>query len=248
MNLTTDPDRPLSWFRFEAEFATSPRIGTLPEYTQLVLVWAMCATARRVVPCSDADFAWWTRSDLARIEEAKRLLLDSGLITDEWVPTDWHRCQPPTDRTNAERQRRHRERQKEVTNVPADNPEDRNAVTNALLTPAQDRTGQDRQDITDRTGQDTVTAANRHTAQPLSSGLPPVLKSIVPLQDPFPRTVNAGKRKTDDFEAINDRIAKLVNEAGIPASDTDALAKLAGVTEKQARVAVNQLRDRRRLA
>ena len=152
MNLTTDPDRPLSWFRFEAEFATSPRIGTLPEYTQLVLVWAMCATARRVVPCSDADFAWWTRSDLARIEEAKRLLLDSGLITDEWVPTDWHRCQPPTDRTNAERQRRHRERQKEVTNVPADNPEDRNAVTNALLTPTQDRTGQTGHNRQDRTG------------------------------------------------------------------------------------------------
>jgi hypothetical protein len=56
-----------------------------------------------------------------------------------------------------------------------------------------------------------------------------------------------GRRKSEDFEAINDRIAKLVNNGGIQASDTGALARAAGVTERQARVAVGQLRDRKRL-
>jgi hypothetical protein len=54
-------------------------------------------------------------------------------------------------------------------------------------------------------------------------------------------------RKYGDFETINDTVAKLIQQGGCKASDVGAIAKAASISERQARTAIRQLRDRGRV-
>lgn len=240
MSVTTiDPDKPLAWFRFDAAFADSPRIRQLPDQVQLAYVLALCAAARRIAPCSDEDFAWWSRWTLEVVASCKRQLVAAELVTDEWLPSDWDRHQPTADATNAERQRRWRERRKRQSATVTD----RNALPNALVTPAQDRTGQDRTDITNRTGQDIGAASSASTSHNQSI---PESKLREALQDPFPKNGRA-RARSGDFDDVLTRVRKAVVDGRIPASDIQTLGRVTGCTQKQVRVAVDQLRDRRQL-
>ena len=72
---TTDIDRPLAWFRFDASFVHDARVRTLPHSAQVHYVLALCATAQRIAPCTDARFQYWTRERLSTLRASKRRLL-----------------------------------------------------------------------------------------------------------------------------------------------------------------------------
>jgi hypothetical protein len=55
------------------------------------------------------------------------------------------------------------------------------------------------------------------------------------------------RSKTDDFEEVLDRMEKAIVEGNLDPVDYEALARVTGHSPKQARVAVRQLRDRKRL-
>jgi hypothetical protein len=255
-----DLNRPLPWFRFDADFATDPRIGMLSEFAQLVLIRAMCATARRVTPCADEHFAWWIRSDPKRLAKAKRELIEAELISEEWVPTDWDQRQPPTDRTAADRKRRQRERDRVAKGSPtvianddllseSSKSQRDGTVTVTGVTPVQDRTGEERTgpDITDRTEQ-----IRAHPAMTDAEATEPALyptrdRNAIP-SDPIPRrSIGAGRRSSQDFEEVNRKVGRLIECGDVPPNDLDGLAKASGYTPNQIAVSLRQLRDRGRL-
>jgi hypothetical protein len=236
------------WFKFYPEFSTDPRLGMLPHGTQLLYVHAMCATARRIAPCTDDRFAWWVRWDSADLLERKKVLMAVELITDEWVPIDWDERQPPIDRTNAERQRRHRERRRSADQV-GGTEKVGNAVTDTLVTPTEERRGQERREEAIR-GEGTTagSAAIGSPTEPIERTPSPGIEIRSFLSDPSPKDLSSnGKRKSGDFEALLDVVDKVINRGQLPASDIDAIAKVTHLTAKQVGTAVRQLRDRGRI-
>lgn len=224
MSKTTDADRedpaearPMRWYAQDASFATDPRIGMLSEIAQLTFIRANCAVAQRVAPCTDERFAWWTRVTLERLIDAKRELLEAGLIDGRWVPTEWSKYQQRFDGSNAERQRRHRERQKKS--------EDRN-VTNVTssVTTGQDKTGHT--DRTDRTSPAVTQGGNGQRSGP-----------SVPARSPRNREADSRER----FERVKQTVVDALG-AGISPDDTEGLARATRHTVGQVRAAVEQLR------
>lgn len=67
------------------------------------------------------------------------------------------------------------------------------------------------------------------------------------LKDPFLGGLAGKSRKTDDFEAINDLVAKFIVDGKADPDDIDGLCRCTRLSAKQVRTSVKQLRDRNRI-
>lgn len=106
----------LPWFRLYHEFISDPVIRLLAFEDQRHYVFVLCMKAR-----GDLDKAYTTpelreRAIAAQLgltlqfaDEAKRRLVDIGLVDDQWQPHGWDKRQFRSD-SSAERMRRYRER------------------------------------------------------------------------------------------------------------------------------------------
>lgn len=107
----------LPWFRMYTEFATDPVVQMLAFEDQRHFVVLLCLKGSGLL---DREFPNSERRnqvicaalglDPVAGAEAKRRLMDDGLIGSDWQPANWAKRQFTTDHDGAERTRRWRER------------------------------------------------------------------------------------------------------------------------------------------
>lgn len=102
-----------AWFRMYAEFATDPKVQSMPEAMQRRLTMLFCMRCSDVtVTLSDDELAFAMRISDAELAETKALFLRKGFIDESWELTNWDKRQFASD-SSAERTRAYRERQKQ---------------------------------------------------------------------------------------------------------------------------------------
>jgi hypothetical protein len=240
-------ERPLDWFKCESDFFENSDTGPLTRWQKLLYLGAICATAQRRTPCCDRDMAWYMREPLEDIQREKFALVEAGLVSDEWIPTDWHERQPsPVDRTKLERQKRWRIKHKGARDASQTSPRRRATAR------GKERREEEKREEKIR-GEDAPSLADAHDGNGIGSASPVHLSKIEVdslLPDPFQglaRRSKARSRTDADFEQVLDRIEKAIVEGGLDPRDHHGLARVTGYSQKQASVAVQQLRDRNRL-
>lgn len=97
-----------------AEFATDPKVQSMPEAMQRRLAMLFCFECSGDLPKLDDDeLAIAMKITPAELSKTRDLFIRKGFIGDTWTPKNWEKRQTPADRTAAERMRRLRERQRE---------------------------------------------------------------------------------------------------------------------------------------
>lgn len=108
----------LPWLRLYTEFASDPKIQIMAFEDQRHFVMLLCLKGNGVLdsecpndPYRERLIAKALGLDPVSAAEAKRRLLEGGLISDDWQPSAWDKRQFESD-TSAERTRRYREKLK----------------------------------------------------------------------------------------------------------------------------------------
>lgn len=106
----------LPWLRLYTEYATDPKIQILAFDDQRHFVMLLCLKGNGTLDCEAPSEAYRERLiakalglDAGTASEAKRRLMEGGLITADWMPVAWENRQMASDHDAAERQRRSRE-------------------------------------------------------------------------------------------------------------------------------------------
>lgn len=109
----------LPWLRLYTEYATDPKIQILAFDDQRHFVMLLCLKGNGTLDCETPSDSYRERLiakalglDASTASEAKRRLLEGGLITADWNPCKWAGRQCPSDHDGAERQKRYRESKK----------------------------------------------------------------------------------------------------------------------------------------
>jgi hypothetical protein len=108
------------WFRLYAEFAHDPKVQMMPEAMQRRLVMLMCMRCSNVtVTLRDDEIAFQLRISESDLAETKRLFIAKGFVDSDWKILNWEKRQFASDHdpSGAERQKRYREKQKELKAV-----------------------------------------------------------------------------------------------------------------------------------
>lgn len=110
----------LAWLRLYTEFASDPKIQILAFEDQRHYVMLLCLKGNGTLDASIPSEAYRERLiakalglDVASSTEAKRRLMEGGLIGPEWQPLRWESRQYKSDHDAAERKRNQRERDAE---------------------------------------------------------------------------------------------------------------------------------------
>lgn len=114
----------LPWLRLYTEYATDPKIQILAFDDQRHFVMLLCLKGNGTLDCEAANEAYRERLiakalglDASAALEAKRRLMEGGLITADWNPCKWEGRQYASDHDAAERQKRYRENKKRDSDV-----------------------------------------------------------------------------------------------------------------------------------
>jgi hypothetical protein len=100
------------WFRTYAEFATDPKVQSMPEPMQRRLVMLLCLRCSdTLATLSDDDIAFQLRITSADLAETKALFMAKGFVTKTWEIKNWSKRQFVSDAA-AKRQKAYRDRQK----------------------------------------------------------------------------------------------------------------------------------------
>lgn len=107
------------WFRMYAEFATDPKVQSMPEAMQRRLMMLFCLRCSDVLATLQEDelqFALHIGND--ELAETKALFIRKGFIDDAWNLLNWDKRQFNSD-SSTERSRKHREGKKAQANADA---------------------------------------------------------------------------------------------------------------------------------
>ncbi len=106
----------LPWFRLYGEFATDPKVQILSFDDQRHFILVLCLKCNGTLDGEYGNEQLRERSiarslglDVAAASEAKRRLVESGLIDADWQPRKWSSRQKPSD-SSAERVRKLRQK------------------------------------------------------------------------------------------------------------------------------------------
>lgn len=109
----------LPWLRLYSEFATDPKIQILAFEDQRHFVMLLCLKGNGTLdaeapsdPYRERLIAKALGLDLVAAQEAKRRLVEGGLITPDWQPRAWEARQFKSDHDATERKRKQREKQR----------------------------------------------------------------------------------------------------------------------------------------
>lgn len=102
----------LEWLRLYAEFATDPKVQSMPEAMQRRLIMLMCLRCGNVLETlQETDISFALRIDETQLAEMKALFVKKGFMDDDWNLLNWDKRQMPSDSSTA-RVREHRAKQK----------------------------------------------------------------------------------------------------------------------------------------
>jgi hypothetical protein len=97
-----------------AEFATDPKVQSMPEAMQRRLLMLMCLRCSNVLETLQVtDICFALRIDETHLAETKALFIAKRFMDDEWNLLNWDKRQKPSD-SSTERVRKHREAQKQL--------------------------------------------------------------------------------------------------------------------------------------
>lgn len=103
----------MDWFRMYGEFATDPKVQSMPEAMQRRLTMLLCLRcSNTLVTLLDDEIAFALRIDSAQLTETKDLFQRKGFINDGWELANWDKRQKPSD-SSATRVAAHRAKAKE---------------------------------------------------------------------------------------------------------------------------------------
>lgn len=104
----------MDWFRLYHEFATDPKVQSMPESMQRRLIMLMCLRcSNTLVTLQEQDICFALRIDETQLAETKALFVQKKFIDDSWEILQWDKRQKPSD-SSAERVRRHRATMKQL--------------------------------------------------------------------------------------------------------------------------------------
>lgn len=97
------------WFRLYEEFATDPKVQTLPFVYQRHLLMIFCAQCRGILgKVDDEELAHYLHISEAELEVAKQLFIRKKFVDADWNLTNWNKRQFISD-CSSDRVRKHRE-------------------------------------------------------------------------------------------------------------------------------------------
>lgn len=97
-----------------AEFATDPKVQSMPEAMQRRLVMLLCLRCGNVLETlQEQDICFALRIDETQLAETKELFIKKNFMDEGWNLLHWDKRQKPSD-SSTERVRRHREQQKQL--------------------------------------------------------------------------------------------------------------------------------------
>ncbi len=107
------------WFRMYAEFATDPKVQSMPEAMQRRLTMLLCLRCSNVLATlQDDELQCALRIGNDELAETKALFIRKGFIDDAWNLLNWDKRQFNSD-SSTERSRKHREGKKVQANADA---------------------------------------------------------------------------------------------------------------------------------
>jgi hypothetical protein len=155
----------MPWVRLWCDILDSPKLFDLSDDLfrgwMLILLCTKKADRGGRVP-SPKTLAFWTRRDIETVNGWIGDLLDAGLLDRDgggFIVHDWEFWQPPRDRTNGERQRRHREAKKVSPSEPPsskDSDTEAEAEAEAAKTVTDARVSRNRNGVTVNLGSETI--------------------------------------------------------------------------------------------
>lgn len=103
----------MDWFRLYGEFATDPKVQSMPEAMQRRLVMVFCLHSSNVlVTLQETDISFALRISDEELAETKELFVRKGFVDEDWNVRNWDKRQRPSD-SSAPRVRAFRQRRKE---------------------------------------------------------------------------------------------------------------------------------------
>jgi hypothetical protein len=125
----------MTWFRLYPEFATDPKVQSMPEAMQRRLVMLFCLECSGDLPkLEDHELALAMRITPKELDETRRLFTRKGFINGTWSPKNWEKRQEPADAGAAKRMRELRERRRREANELHE--QNRNVTANVTRTSA----------------------------------------------------------------------------------------------------------------
>lgn len=119
----------MNWFKMYAEFATDPKVQSMPEAMQRRLAMLFCfQCSGDLAKLGDEELAIAMRISLKELEQTKSLFIRKGFVDETWTPKNWEKRQRSTDPGAAERMRKMRAEQAERA---------RNVARNTTVTSAE---------------------------------------------------------------------------------------------------------------
>jgi hypothetical protein len=130
----------MNWFRLYGEFATDPKVQSMPEVMQRRLVMLFCLECSGDLETLDeTELARALRIGAMELEETRRLFIRKGFIDEDWKLRNWEKRQAPADPKAAERMRLLRERRRRE----ADELRERSANVAPVVRPNKRRSSPD---------------------------------------------------------------------------------------------------------
>jgi hypothetical protein len=104
----------MDWFRMYGEFATDPKVQSMPEAMQRRLVMLLCLRcSNTLVTLHETDIAFALRIDDEALAETKALFVRKNFINEDWELVNWDDRQKPSD-SSAARVAKHRAKAKQL--------------------------------------------------------------------------------------------------------------------------------------
>lgn len=106
----------LPWLKLWNEFAVDIKVQSMSEAMQRRLVMIFCLTSSGDIPgLTEQEIAHALSITKSELAKTKQLFIDKHFIDDAWKLSKWEKRQLPADPTAAERMRRLREKNRNVT-------------------------------------------------------------------------------------------------------------------------------------
>jgi hypothetical protein len=126
----------MEWFRMYSEFASDPKVQSMPEIMQRRLVMLLCLRcSNTLVTLQDDEVAFALRISETELAESKVLFMRKGFVNDDWEILNWDKRQFVSD-SSAARVAKHRAAKKQAGSTPE---KDADSTCNVTVTP-QNRT------------------------------------------------------------------------------------------------------------
>lgn len=212
---------PMQWFRMYAEFATDPEVQLLAFEDQRHFVMALCMKALGVLDKAHPNpekreriLAAYLGLDPVAAGEAKRRLLEAGLIDADWQPVNWEKRQFRSDHNAADRKRLQRARggHSDVTTTRRDGHNDVTTTGRDSHGLEQSRVEQSRAEHTDARARDPDSVAPSEPGSGAPGASPPAAEAAwTAIRATYP----AGTYRGNEWARAEHHFLQLL-EAGVP--------------------------------